>query len=76
MKAEKQQRCDIFHRGRVRWFENEMAENFRKNIGTLRCEEARSCHSNYNFRQKLVFLKLISTSPGEHFQFFKKNLEL
>ena len=54
-----------------------MAENFKKNIGTLRCEEARSYYSKNNIWQKLVFWKLISTCLHENFQrFYEKSKTL
>ena len=34
-----------------KWLKNETAEKFNKNIGTLRCEEARSWHNKCTFRQ-------------------------
>ena len=54
----------------------EMAEKIKKSIGTLGCEDARSYHSKYNIRKKLVLSKLISTCPEEHFQRFVLNLKL
>ena len=45
-----------------------MAKKFQKNIGTLGSKEDPSYYSKYNFRKKLVFAKLFSTSPVEHFQ--------
>ena len=47
-----------------------MAESFKKNIDTLGSENGPSYYSKYNIRQKLVFAKLISTSPDENFQPF------
>ena len=50
-----------------------MTESLKKNRGNLGSKEAPSCYGEYNIRQKLVFAKLISTSPEEHFQPFLKN---
>ena len=49
-----------------KWLEKKKAENL-KNIGNLRNDEAPSYCNKYNIRQKLVFLKLVYTSPEEHF---------
>ena len=51
-----------------------MAENFKKNIGTLESEEAPSYYSKFNITQKFVLAKLIFTSPEEHFQPFFWNI--
>ena len=44
---------------------NEIAENLKKNVRTLGCEEARSKLSEWNIRQKM-FLTPIFTRPGDH----------
>ena len=48
-----------------------MVENLKMNISTIGSEEATSCYRKYNFRQKLVFSKLISTSPEEQIFFWE-----
>ena len=54
----------------------EIAERLKKNISTLGCEEPRTYHSKYNFRQELVNSKLISTCPEDHLsQFFRKKFK-
>ena len=40
-----------------------MAENFKEKIDTIGSEEAPSFYNKSNISQKLIFWKLISTSP-------------
>ena len=47
-----------------------MAENFKKNIGSLGSKDSPSSNCKYNVKQKFVFAKLISTSAEENFQSF------
>ena len=44
-------------------------------MGTLGSEETPSYYSKYNIRQKMLFAKLISTSPEEYFQPFFETLK-
>ena len=54
-----QQHCGVLLDLRSEIFENENSELFKKNIGILTWDGALSELSKYNFRQKLVFSKLI-----------------
>ena len=49
-----------------------MAENFKKNIGTLRCEEARSYYSKNNIWQKLILKTHFYVSTGKFSAFLRK----
>ena len=54
---------------------NEIAENFKKKIGTLGCEQARSWYSKFNIKQKLVFPNHVNVSRETFSAFFSKKVD-